>query len=185
MNAVKLLKADHKHVRGLFREFEGAGERAYKKRESLVQQVLQELTVHTKIEQEIFYPACEAKGKELKEMIAEGLQEHHVVDLLMQELRGMAPDDDQYEAKFTVLMENVEHHIEEEEKELFPKAEDKLGKQMDELGAQMEQRKQALMEEAGRREAERVRSARQAEREAVVEREDEGVWAGIGEEPRK
>jgi hemerythrin superfamily protein len=105
-----------------------------------------ELEVHSKLEEEIFYPAVQAKAdQEGQDLVAESIQEHHVVDMLMKEMKGLDPKSDEYEAKFTVLMENVEHHAEEEETEMFPDAEEQLGGELDRLGAQMERRKKQLM----------------------------------------
>jgi hemerythrin superfamily protein len=144
MNAIQLLESDHKQVKGLFEKFRSAGERAYKTKQGIAEQVFAELQVHTKIEEEIFYPAVRGQDGELADMIAESLEEHHVVDVLMEELQGLDPEEEAYEAKFTVLMENVDHHIEEEETELFPKAEKPLGPQLDRLGQEMEARNERL-----------------------------------------
>jgi hemerythrin-like domain-containing protein len=106
------------------------------------------LKVHTKLEEEIFYPAMREKGGELADMIAEATEEHHVVDLLVAELEKLNSADEQYDAKFTVLMENVEHHVEEEEGQLFPKAGKALRGELDELGDEMSERKVQLKTEA-------------------------------------
>jgi hemerythrin superfamily protein len=149
VKATRLLKQDHDEVRGLFRQLESAGEKAHNQKQRIVEQVFRELQAHTQIEEEIFYPAFKAAtGDEGEEMVGESLQEHHVVDVLMEEMQALEPDNPEWEAKFTVLMENVEHHAEEEEKEMFPKAEKTLADQLDDLGAQMEQRKNALMASA-------------------------------------
>jgi hemerythrin superfamily protein len=144
MNATALLETDHKRVKGLFEEFRSAGERAHKTKEGIADKVFAELKVHTTLEEEIFYPAVRKQGGELADMVAEGLEEHHVVDVLMEELQELDSDDEQYEAKFTVLMENVEHHIEEEEGELFPEVEKALRSELEELGEQMSERKTQL-----------------------------------------
>ncbi len=152
MNAVKLLKDDHKKVKGLFREFEGAGERAFKTKLKLAREIFTELEVHTEIEEEIFYPAAKRKGdKEIKETIDEGLQEHHVVKVLIEELRALdiEAESDTYVAKMTVLIENVEHHINEEERELLPQAQKLLGAAVDTLGEQLAARKQQLQQATG------------------------------------
>jgi hemerythrin-like domain-containing protein len=147
MNAVKLLKDDHQKVKKLFREFESQGDKAHQGKQKIVNQACHELEVHSKLEEQIFYPAVQAKAdEEGKEMVLEGIEEHHVVDMLIKELRALEPQDDEFDAKFKVLTENVEHHIEEEEGELFPDAEKSLGKEMmEKLGTQMEQLKQQLM----------------------------------------
>jgi hypothetical protein len=145
VNAVKMLKDDHKQVKGLFREFESAGERAYRKKQSIAERVFTELEIHSRLEEEIFYPAARAQSKDLAEVVDEGIEEHHVVDVLIGELKAMEPEDERYDAKFTVLIENVEHHIEEEEGEMLPDAEKKLGAGLERLGEQMMSRKQELM----------------------------------------
>jgi hemerythrin-like domain-containing protein len=152
MDAIKLLKDDHKKVKDLFREYEAAGDRAYQTKKRIAEQVFMELEVHSAIEEEIFYPAVREKaGKEGKELVAEGYEEHHVVETLMQELKALDPEDEAYDAKFKVLTENVEHHIEEEEQEMMPEAEDALGERVTELGEQMLRRKEALMAQMGSR----------------------------------
>jgi hypothetical protein len=146
VNAVKLLKDDHKKVKGLFREFESAGDRAYKTKQQIAEKVFLELEVHSKVEEEIFYPAVrERADKEGQEIVQESLEEHHVVDVLINELRGLDPQDERFDAKFKVLSENVEHHIEEEEKEMLPDAEKLLRDDLERLGQQMADRKQHLM----------------------------------------
>jgi hemerythrin-like domain-containing protein len=107
---------------------------------------MHELTVHAEIEEEIFYPAAKAKAdKEGKQLVAEAVEEHHVVKVLIGELQAMLEVNEQYEAKFTVLIENVEHHIEEEEKEMLPDAKKTLGKEVEALGDQMAERKEQLL----------------------------------------
>ena len=115
-DAVELIKSDHRKVEQLFREFEEAGDRAYKTKQELVAQIVEELEVHATIEEEIYYPAVEAKArKDGKELIAEAVEEHHVVKILLGELGSMSSEDEAFDAKVTVLMENVRHHVEEEE----------------------------------------------------------------------
>jgi hemerythrin-like domain-containing protein len=148
MDAVKLLKDDHKRVKALFRDFEGAGERAHKTKQKIAEQVFLELEVHTKLEEEIFYPAAKARGSEdVTDVVDEGLEEHHVVELLIAELKQLDPSDGTFDPKFKVLTENVEHHIEEEEGELLPEAAKDLGSETEQLGNQMEQRKRQLLRE--------------------------------------
>jgi hemerythrin superfamily protein len=145
-DAVGLIKADHREVEKLFREFEKAGDRAYKTKQQLVEQIIKELEVHATVEEEIYYPAVEAKAKkDGKELVAEAVEEHHVVKVLLGELAGMSSEDDAFDAKVTVLMENVRHHVEEEEEEMLPQSEDVLGKEeLARLGEQMAARKQQL-----------------------------------------
>jgi hypothetical protein len=92
LNAIQMLKDDHRRVKALFREFEAACERAHQKKQRIAEEAMRECEVHTKLEEEIFYPAAKAKGSEIKDTVDEGLEEHHVVDVLMNELRGMSPE---------------------------------------------------------------------------------------------
>ena len=145
-DAVELIKSDHRKVEKLFREFEEAGDRAYKTKQELVAQIIQELEVHATIEEETYYPAVEAKArKDGKELIAEAVEEHHVVKILLGELRSMSSEDEAFDAKVTVLMENVRHHVEEEESELLPQSEKILdGDELTRLGEEMAARKRQL-----------------------------------------
>lgn len=146
MDAIKLLKEDHEKVKKLFREYEGLGDRAEKSKARIAEQVFMELDVHARIEEEIFYPAVDAKAdKEGKKLVDEANEEHHVVKMLISEMQALTAGEDQFDAKFKVLTENVEHHIEEEEGEMFPDAQEKLGKETEQLGERMMQRKQELM----------------------------------------
>ena len=145
-DAVELIKSDHRKVEQLFRKFEEAGDRAYKTKQELVGQIVEELEVHATIEEEIYYPAVEAKAKkDGKELVAEAVEEHHVVKILLGELGSMSSEDEAFDAKVTVLMENVRHHVEEEESELLPQSEKTLGTdELTHLGEQMAARKQQL-----------------------------------------
>ncbi|HSF33772.1 MAG TPA: hemerythrin domain-containing protein [Candidatus Tectomicrobia bacterium] len=146
MDAIDLLKADHKKVQELFRQYEAAGDRAHQKKKGIAEEVFTEITIHSTLEEEIFYPAVKAKtDKDGRDLVAESIEEHHVVASLIEELKALDPRDERYDAKFTVLMENIEHHIEEEEGELFPEAEEVLGDAIEPLGGQMKERKEALM----------------------------------------
>jgi hemerythrin-like domain-containing protein len=145
-NAIDLLKADHARVKELFHQYEAAGNRAYQKKKGIAEEVCTELEVHTTLEEEFFYPAMKRNtDQDGKDLVAEAIEEHHVVATLMEELKGLDPKDERYDAKFKVLMENVEHHIEEEEGEMFPEAEEVLGEKLESLGTQMQERKQELM----------------------------------------
>ena len=145
-DAVELIKSDHRKVEQLFREFEEAGDRAFKTKQELVEQIVEELEVHATIEEEIYYPAVEAKArKDGKELVAEAVEEHHLVKILLGELGSMSSEDEPFDAKVTVLMENVRHHVEEEEGELLPQSEKLLGTdELTRLGEQMAARKQQL-----------------------------------------
>jgi hemerythrin superfamily protein len=146
MNAIDMLKADHQKVKKLFRKYEAAGDRAYQKKKGIAEEVFTEISVHSMLEEELFYPAVkEQTDKDGKDLVAESIEEHHVVATLIEELKALDPKEERFDAKFTVLMENVEHHIEEEEGELFPEAEEVLGDAIDDLGTQMKERKEQLM----------------------------------------
>ena len=150
MNPFSLLKEDHKKVKGLFEEFEALGDRAHKQKQAIVEKVIPELEVHTQVEEEIFYPAVkQSVDKEGKHLIVEAFEEHAIVKRLLEELKGLSPEDEKYEAKFKVVMDSVKHHIKEEENELFPEAKEAIGDEADELGERMEERKMELMEDMG------------------------------------
>jgi hemerythrin superfamily protein len=138
MKATDLLKKQHRQVEKLFKQAEKAQPR---QRRQLMDQIVEQLKLHTQIEEEIFYPAVRELGtSKAEEMIDEAFEEHHVVDLVLAELPKVDPEDERFEAQMTVLSELVQHHVEEEEGELFPMAEKKLGaERIKELGQQMEQ----------------------------------------------
>jgi hemerythrin superfamily protein len=137
-DAIVLLKDDHKEIRALFREFQEAGEGATKTKGKLVERILEALTVHTYIENECMYPEIRKLMPEVEDDILESYEEHHVADVLCAELAAMSPDAERFDAKTTVLIESVTHHMEEEEKDWFPKVRAGLGrKQLQELGARM------------------------------------------------
>ena len=139
-DAIVILKDDHKEIRRLFREFEASGDKALKKKAKIVGQIIEQLTVHTYIENEVMYPEVRALLPDLEEDVLESYEEHHVADVLCMELSGMPADAERFDAKTTVLIENVTHHIEEEEQEWFPKVRAGLGrKQLQELGTRLEE----------------------------------------------
>jgi hemerythrin-like domain-containing protein len=138
-DAIVMLKADHKEIQRVFREFEAAGDKAVKKKGRLVKQMIELLTVHTYIENEVMYPEVRKLLPDLEDDILESYEEHHVADMLVMELSAMAPDAERFEAKTTVLIENVTHHIEEEEGEWFPQVRAGLSrKQLQDIGASLE-----------------------------------------------
>jgi hemerythrin superfamily protein len=143
-NAVEALREDHRKVKELFKRFEEEGKEDVKARQRIAETAMKELHIHAALEEEIFYPAAREKISE-KEAVAESLEEHHVAKVLMSELKGMDPEKEQYAAKFKVLAESVEHHIEEEESQLFPEAE-KAGVNLDQVGQEMVSRRQELMQ---------------------------------------
>jgi hemerythrin-like domain-containing protein len=137
-DAIVLLKEDHQEVKKLFRQFKEAGDNAHVRKGDLVKKMIELLTVHTYIENEIMYPEVRKLVPDIEDDILESYEEHHVADVLCMELFVMKPDSDRFDAKATVLIENVEHHIEEEEQEWFPKVREALGrKELSELGARM------------------------------------------------
>lgn len=142
---IAMLKEDHVKVKGLFDEFEAA--RTPRSKQRIAREAIIELDVHAGIEEEIFYPAfmAESEAEETEEITLEAEEEHHVVHVLIAELKEMlGSEDPRFEAKFTVLAENVRHHIKEEETQMLPKAR-KLGKaRLAELGAEMMQRREVL-----------------------------------------
>jgi hemerythrin superfamily protein len=141
MNAFELLKADHETVAGLLDKIDQTTERGVKTREELFTRLKTELDIHAKIEESIFYPALE-EADETREITLEAFEEHRLVKQLLSELASMPKDDEQWTARFTVLKENVEHHVEEEEGEMFKKARKVLSREDAEtLGTRMEEAK--------------------------------------------
>ncbi len=146
-DAIALLKEDHEKVKGLLAQLEKTTERGAGRRRKLLAQIEAEVKVHTTIEEEIFYPAYRdaVRRKEDRELYQEALEEHHVVDLVMPELKSSDPGGEVFGAKAKVMKELIEHHAEEEEKEMFPKARKALGAaELKELGARMAARKRQL-----------------------------------------
>jgi len=142
-DAIVILKDDHKKVRSLFSQFQSASDAAHVTRGRLVEQMIEELTVHTYIENEVMYPEVRRLVPELEQDVLESFEEHHVADVLCMELAVMAPTDERFVAKTTVLIENVTHHMDEEENDWFPKVREALGrKQLSEIGARMLEMKQ-------------------------------------------
>jgi hypothetical protein len=148
-DALQMLKDDHRKVQDLFKEFEEASQASQKKR--IVTEVIKELEIHTQLEEEIFYPAVREEAEPEDDIMEEAEEEHHVVDVLIAELRRMQPTATNYDAKFKVLSENVKHHIQEEESLMLPKAAELGGSRMTQLGDEMEERKTALLRSYGGR----------------------------------
>jgi hemerythrin superfamily protein len=142
-DAIALLKQDHREVEKLFKDFEGA--KGEGRKEKLARQICLELTIHTEIEEEIFYPACDGKVEE--DLLKEPYVEHDAAKLLMAEIEaGSGKTDDFFDAKVQVLSEQIKHHVEEEEKELFPEVR-KAEIDLKALGEQLAERKKELMKE--------------------------------------
>jgi hemerythrin superfamily protein len=142
MDAINLLISDHREVETYFRQFEEAGPRANVTKAKLVSSMIRALSVHAAIEEGLFYPAARRASTDSNEQVLESLEEHHIVKWVCSELEGMEPTDERFEAKVTVLMENVRHHVEEEEQDLFPKIKDALSEEhLAELGRELEEAK--------------------------------------------
>jgi hemerythrin-like domain-containing protein len=149
MNALTLLKRDHAALKEIMRELDRTTDRGVKTRQELFTKVKRELEVHEAIEEEIFYPTLKRHPK-AKEIVLEGFEEHHVVNGIVAELGAVPFDDETWGAKLTVMKENVEHHIDEEENEMFSKARQVLDEEdLAEIGARMQARKDELMEQNG------------------------------------
>jgi hypothetical protein len=147
VDALTLLKEDHDKVKKLLSELESTTERGLKTRSDLFATIKGELTVHEIIEEEIFYPELRDHPK-AKDIVLEGYEEHHVVDLLMGELESLDVGDETWGAKAVVMKENVEHHIEEEEGEMFQKARQVFDRaELDDLGQRMATRKASAKQE--------------------------------------
>jgi len=151
MDALELLRSDHDKVRDLFEQFKSAQEAGdTATMAQLKEQIFSELQVHTAIEEEIFYPAAEDVGEEAEELVHEGVEEHHLIDVLMEEIEQLEPSDEAWTAKMTVLIENVEHHAGEEEEELFPQLRETFGDdKLAALGKQLQQAKDRKSGAAG------------------------------------
>lgn len=144
MQATTLLRNDHRTVEGLFKKFEKSGPRAHKSRRSVVDRIIEELSVHAAIEEQLFYPAARAKAPDSESQVLEDLEEHNIVKWTLAALEDLEPTDERFVPRVTVLIENVRHHVEEEEDELFPKVQEAFTrKELDELGAQLEKAKAA------------------------------------------
>ncbi|MBC3255999.1 hemerythrin domain-containing protein [Pseudomonas paralactis] len=146
MNAIDLLKADHERVKTLLTQLSESTERGVKKRTELLAKLEMEITLHTQLEEEILYPAFrKAGGKEQEVMYHEAKEEHRTVDaLVLPDLKQTEPSSTEFSGRVKVLKELLEHHIEEEESEMFPQAKKLLGKAtLEELGAEMEAMKAA------------------------------------------
>lgn len=121
MDAIKLLIEDHRSVERLFKAYERAGERAIKEKQRLADQVIRALSIHASIEEQFLYPTARKLSDKLNSQVLEALEEHHLAKATLAELEKMSPRDERFDAKMTVLIENIRHHVEEEEEDLFPK----------------------------------------------------------------
>jgi len=144
-DAIKLLRADHTEVKKLFTQYEklAKAEADAAEREALALDICNKLTVHAQIEEEIFYPACRDALEDQDDLVDEATVEHASAKDLIAQLQSSSPDDDMYDAKVKVLGEYINHHVKEEQNELFPKVRSRLD--LKELGEQLQARKEALM----------------------------------------
>lgn len=140
VDAITLLTEDHDNVKSMFEQYEELGDRAHASKKKLATQICTELTKHATAEEEIFYPAVRAAGKEQEELIDEATVEHASAKELIAQILDMEPTEELYDAKVKVLGELIEHHVKEEEEEMFPKAR-KAGLDLEMLGAQIAERK--------------------------------------------
>jgi hemerythrin-like domain-containing protein len=146
-DAIALLKNDHKNVKQLLKRLESTTDRNSSQREQLLEEIENEVKVHTTIEEEIFYPAFKQsiRARSNAHLYYEALEEHRVVDLVMPEIKDADPDSEEFAARAKVLKDLIEHHAEEEEAQMFPKARKAMGTAMlRELGEELQQRKQEL-----------------------------------------
>lgn len=142
-DAIAMLTADHKEVKGMFEEYDGLGDRANASKKKLADKICTALTLHATVEEEIFYPALRAASKDAADLLDEAEVEHAGAKDLIAQIQEMDPEDDLYDAKVKVLGEQIDHHVGEEEGEMFPKAK-KAGLDMAALGAEMAARKEEL-----------------------------------------
>ena len=144
MDAITLLKQDHKTVEGLFKKFEKTGPAAHAAQRDLAEKIVRELSVHAAIEEQAFYPAVREAVPDAEDHVLEALEEHHIVKWVASELDGMKPDAERFRAKMTVLIESVRHHVEEEERVLFPQVRAAMGrKALGEIGDALEKARKA------------------------------------------
>jgi len=143
VDAIAMLKEDHQRVKDLFAQYEGTSNAEAKG--SLAEEVFVELETHAQLEESIFYPSVNEETEEGPALVKESLEEHATVKQLIQELRQMGPQSQGFDAKFHELMHNVEHHVAEEEAEMFPLAEEELAEDLDEMSAEMQELKKEIL----------------------------------------
>lgn len=144
MNALTLLKQDHNNVDALFVQFEEAGPKAAATKRRTVDKIIEQLSIHAAIEEQILYPAIRERVTDAEADVLEALEEHHLVKAALSELEKLAPGHERFDAKVTVVIENVRHHVQEEEDELFPKVREAFTNQeLEDLGEALEAAKAA------------------------------------------
>ncbi|MER7578169.1 hemerythrin domain-containing protein [Streptomyces sp. NPDC126514] len=142
MDAIVLLREDHKRVEKLFKAFEKTDEGDTAERRRIVDEVIEELTVHAWIEEQYFYPAAREVAPGTQDHVLESIEEHHAVVWMLSELTSMDASDERFKAKMSVVMEQVRHHVEEEEQDWFPDVRKAMGRnRLQELGKQLEEAK--------------------------------------------
>jgi len=146
MNVLKILKSDHSAVRSLFNKYSRTGKSSHEKRLELFERIRRELQIHSRAEEEIFYPAVKAKnGAESRKLVSEALKEHKDVDELLTQISRLKPTDKNFDEKMETLFENVDHHVEQEEGEIFQFVEENCSEEeLNDIGMQVEERKKAL-----------------------------------------
>jgi hemerythrin-like domain-containing protein len=148
MDPIELLKSDHREVEALLNRIADLEEDAAEERGELFEQVKTKLKAHETIEQDIFYPAAKEAGEEAEEIVSHSYVEHHLVDVLIEEIGQLEPDEEEWTAKTHVLKELIQHHVDEEQDELFPAVRKGLEKdQLEQLGEEMQTRKDELLGE--------------------------------------
>ena len=182
-NATQMIRQDHKKVEGLFKKFEQTKGSQAKRR--LADNAMAELEVHAALEEEIFYPAVKNEVDDGSSMVQEAIEEHQTVKQLISELKRMEEADEEFESQFSQLMENVQHHVEEEESEMLPKVEESE-LDLNSLGQQMAQRKQE-MQNGGRatKKASNAGSGRKSAGSKSTARKSAGKKAGSKTAARK
>ena len=145
MNVLKLLKKDHSTIQNLFSKFDKASKSAHDKRSELFEKIRRELQIHLRAEEEIFYPVLKAMNGDGRRLVSEALKEHKDVDELLTQISRLKPSDKNFDEKMETLIENFDHHVEEEEGEIFQLAEENCSEeQLEELGRLIEERKRTL-----------------------------------------
>ena len=146
MNVLTILRKDHAAVRSLFNKYGQTGKSSYQKKLQLFEQIRRELQIHSRAEEEIFYPAIKAvNGAESRKLVLEALNEHKAVEELLIQITRLKPTDKSFDENMETLFENVDHHVEQEEGELFQFVEENCSEeQLNDVGRQMEERKKAL-----------------------------------------
>jgi hemerythrin-like domain-containing protein len=143
VDAIAMLKEDHQRVKDLFAQYEGTSNAEAKW--TVAEEVFVELETHAQLEENIFYPSVNEETEEGPALVKESLQEHESVKQLIQALRQMGPQSHDFDAKFHELMRNVEHHVAEEEAEMFPLAQEELAEDLDEMSAEMQELKKEIL----------------------------------------